>query len=466
MPSVANSTQPNLPAATHNAADMMIHLSQTDCRVAQALLAFLPASSNCVTLSNRSLANALNRSIRTVQNSLKHLAEVGLVSRCIVTPTDTFSMYRTTLNVETIREVLAAIKSSTAAYPRRRKAKATNKRNLQAKNKTDLTVNTTKFPFRYLRGADRYSEALGALEEALSDSCRYMQFLADHASTPDQPVRVALTVQRRSVRNGERGAPIWRKEVPAWNTAAICAYARAQAAKLGEVAFQLVDEKHRVLLIDDVPPEQLHRLPAQALIIETSPRCYQVTLIAGEDLTNEQRKAAQKGLVAEFGGDPGAMSSNQLRRLPGSLNNKPKLSTAFVARLHRLPDATNAVLRGDYVQALISRGAKKWPTNAGVKQGDELAAAVKSGTPTQDQSRGTDSSQSGRDMSYAMSQLRRGIDREVVIKALADRAYERKKRDGTYAAAREYAELTVYKAEAFLRQGKQRSTRKQEVRLS
>jgi hypothetical protein len=177
-----------------------------------------------------------------------------------------------------------------------------------------------------------------------------------------------------------------------------------------------------------------------------------VTLIAAYDLTKEDRRAAQRALVWRFQGDPGALASNQLRRLPGSLNNKARLSEAFVTRIVRLPSGENAALSSSQTDSLVQEGQLIVGHRKPVKAAADAAVSAASTSANQDE-KGPDTSESAKEFRWARDQLRQGADRTKVRMQLAERAHARGKRS-TFASALEYADMTLFNVGKYERYGR------------
>lgn len=417
-------------------------LNRTDLRIAQYLLNQLPVDSAALSIGNSTIAIAVGRSVRTVQDAFERLSRSGLIRREQLNQGDPFSLRETTLNITAVRKALIVNKDLLSADPQRRRAK----------KKTKAAPAAVRFPFAHLREPGRFEAADATLAGELSAGHAYWQILSHHASSPVSPLRIKISSQRRKVSDGERGAPMWGRVLRADDLAGIDAYAVERAAVGEEIAFQVVGTNHRLLLIDDVPEHRLDALPAQAFILETSPSTYQVTLIAARDLTKEDRRAAQRALVWKFQGDPGALASNQLRRLPGSLNNKPKLSEAFVTRIVRLPSDVNAALSASQTDSLIQEGQLIVGHRKPVKAVADAAAPAASSSTTQDE-KGPDTSESAKEFRWARDQLRQGADRTKVRMKLAEKAHARGKRS-TFASALEYADMTLFNVVKYERHGR------------
>ncbi|MBZ8139860.1 hypothetical protein CLD22_08110 [Rubrivivax gelatinosus] len=432
----------SVPQAPVKGAAKDIRLNSTDLRIAQYLLNQLPVDSAALRIANSTIAIAVGRSVRTVQDAFERLSRSGLIRRERLNEDDPFSLRQTTLNITAVRKALTAKRDLLSAAPHRRRAK----------KKTKAAPAAVRFPFAHLREPGRFEAANATLADELSAGHAYWQILSQHASSPVSPLRIKISSQRRKVSDGERGAPMWGRVLRADDLAGIDAYAVERAAVGEEIAFQVVGTNHRLLLIDDVPEHMLAALPALALVLETSPSTYQVTLIAARDLTNDDRRAAQRALVWRFEGDPGALASNQLRRLPGSLNNKAKLSEAFVTRIVRLPSDMNAALSASQTDTLIQDGQQAVGSRKPVKWKAEVAVPEAATNATLGE-KAPDNSESVQEFRWAREQLRRGMDKQKLRVQLAQKAHARGKRS-TYAEALEYADMTLFNVAKYERHGR------------
>lgn len=444
MQTIPNPSQITPGATTQAVAQRALQdtrLNCSDLRIAQYLLNSLPANSSAVTIENRALSKAIGRSVRTVQDAFVRLSRAGLIHRTQLNADAQFSLRETTLNITAVRKALAANKATLSSASKRRRAK----------KKKLVAPAAIRFPFHYLKEPRRFEAAHASLADELQAGHAYWQMLSKHASSPSAPLRVKVSSQRRKISDGDRGAPMWGQQMRADDLAAIDAYVLLHAAAGEEVAFQVVSADHRLLLIDDVPKHLLDALPAQAIVLETSPETYQVTLIAHRALNKDERKAAQRTLVWQFQGDPGAMASNQLRRLPASLNNKPKLQEAFVTRIVKLPNDLNAVLSANETDWLIEEGQRSVGSRKQVKSNADAAAPTVTTNATSDE-KAPDNSESVQEFRWAREQLRRGADKAKLRVQLAHKAHARGKRS-TFAEALEYADMTLFNVSKYWPQG-------------
>ncbi len=273
-------------------------------------------------------------------------------------------------------------------------------------------------------------------------AARYWAWLADCASAAGwHGGQVQLVGQRRRRRDGQRGG-----QVPLQTTTLAGATASAQRAlQLArdrgdlEVTFQLADGEHPLLLIDDLDSASLRGLPATGCaVVETSPGCYQASLMAHRPLTRAERLTAQRALACRLGGDASATSSTQLRRPPGSRNGKPSLDQPFFARLTSEPQP--GTLDAGLLAQLLAEG--------------KAAPAASAGACNKVAARNGDESRA--EFGWCMAQLRAagGLRGDALAQKLAERAAARGKHGGDLAAVADYAVRTVRACEARLAAGR------------
>lgn len=245
--------------------------------------------------------------------------------------------------------------------------------------------------------------------------------------------------QRRK-RDGERGgtfipcglaAEIPASEVVQSATAAV----QWSANERVELTYRLGGEAHPLLLLDDVTAEALTRLPWPGAVIESSPGNFQVTLIADRSLSPQERLLAQRGLQRHANADKAAVSSAQLRRMPGSINGKRELDRVFVARLHSVPTAAPATGLGSLVDSFIAAGRDRGGTE---KTSDRKSNKQVDGV----QDAGVSKDQSAADFGWLMHQLTRKVQRaeDVLVAELAAKAGARSR----HGQPREHLEHLAY----------------------
>ena len=86
--------------------------------------------------------------------------------------------------------------------------------------------------------------------------------------------------------------------------------------------FKPVSDPQATLFLDDIPEENLERLPSNTIIVQTSERKYQAHIFLQKAKTLEERTRLQRLLQKYFGSDPASTDGNHARRLPNTLNWK------------------------------------------------------------------------------------------------------------------------------------------------
>jgi len=88
------------------------------------------------------------------------------------------------------------------------------------------------------------------------------------------------------------------------------------------IYFKPVSDLQAVLFLDDVPEENLERLPSNTIIVRTSDHKYQAHIFLQKARILEERTRLQKLLQKYFHSDPASTDGNHARRLPNTLNWK------------------------------------------------------------------------------------------------------------------------------------------------
>ena len=265
--------------------------------------------------------------------------------------------------------------------------------------------------------------------------------------------------QRRGKESGERAGTFNGKRVSLSQAARRSAPVLAQAVKWQgtgtiEVGFQ-PDGDHPLLLIDDLKREHLALFEGWSgiAILETSPDNFQVSLMAPRCLRHDETVAAQRALARRCGLTLAAVQARQLRRFPGSVNNKPSLEVPFVARLVTEPlsgtitvDQLSELLAEDAADSAAQTGQTVAQSKVVKRAKKELIAASGVGRPMR--------SESERDWHWLLVRMDSvgGRNRDRLVAELEARAADRR-RQGKVANDpdhRRYAELTVDNALAYL----------------
>jgi hypothetical protein len=92
--------------------------------------------------------------------------------------------------------------------------------------------------------------------------------------------------------------------------------------KKENIYFKPVSDTQAVLFLDDVPEENLERLPSNTIIVRTSEHKYQAHIFLQRAKSLEERTNLQRLLQQYFGSDIASIDGNHARRLPGTVNWK------------------------------------------------------------------------------------------------------------------------------------------------
>lgn len=431
-------------------------LSATGRALLSMLANMVPTGMSTLTITQSQMATAIGRSTRTVQNTLKTFEATSLM-----VPTKSknrFSATRvefeTPALVELIKKNHEQLQSGVKVTP-----------------PSIFTRSSTRFPFRWLKDPQRFATLEEDLAAAMLTAPAYWEWIETGCMALGATLPVRVVGQKRRMTDGERGGqlPCWGGTFANTKNAAyeLQTSARSAAKWRTEATFNIPLEHHPLLLVDDVSLEALCKLPAACAVIETSPGNFQATVMAPRRLTMQERMFAQFALIKLVDGDPGANSSNQLRRFPGSLNNKPAMKKVFISKVHHL--SVDHTIPVELLDHLIANGKSQAKISAAKNLLGQTAAAapdqaahahdlyqqagpmtVPMDTPLTGRKGHTDQSQSGIDFRYACVELRRGTSESSVVSAIATRAGQRKKNgkpmgDGAHVV---YAQRTVKNAKS------------------
>jgi hypothetical protein len=355
----------------------------------------------------KELACQLHMSERSVSTSMNSLMSTGLVTRISVS--GRFGPSVTNLTsldvVKYINEPFLTVKSPT-------------------KRKTSLKKGPADFD--YLTDLNRTTNVASDVEIALTDGKLYWEFIEQGFANIGFSGSLSCELQSRSRHTGERTG-LHRGR--GWSVRSInSAISMPKFAKHAHVAqteatFRVDKVMHPLLLVDDLSVSDLARLPRACAILETSPGNFQATLIAPRVLNAKEFILAEDGLLDLLGaGDKGAKGSRQLRRFPGSINNKPSLSASFVTRVHKISNVYTLTVTE--LESLIARGIALRPYLDGVSNADSVVGCVSSVNeandgatilttllePAESMGNAKDRSGSGRDFGKAIELIRRGMD--------------------------------------------------------
>lgn len=431
-------------------AERAASLKPIDVALLRALVQRLPPGQSVVRLLNDQLAKAVRRTPRTVQSALGRLVKAGLVTRearasigksAAIGTEVTWPLHHAAQSlcspIQVVDSLAAAVTSTM-----RRPTKA------RARRPVDPTMSTDRFEFRHLREAHRIAHLPEAVASAGQDCQAFVEFLARGFGDRGSAVEVHLLGLRRKVRDGKRGAPSPQLTMPLvgdWRAplrwASHLRHCMADEMNIAEAMFKVEEEHHPLLLVDDVREEALARIPPGSAVVETSPGCFQVSAFAPRNLRPQERIFAQRALIELLGGDGAANSSNQLRRMPGSVNNKADLGCAFVSRLVRVDSAPHF----DHLtlQHLLDEG---WVLSMG---GSSALQQAPSSSPSKPSATG-DITQSGRDIRWVMRRLANGEPESVVRRDLERSAILRGKSRGAATGDHGYTGATMAKAKKYL----------------
>lgn len=431
-------------------------LKPIDVALLRALVQRLPPGQSVVRLLNEQLAKAVRRTPRTVQSALRRLVKAGLVTRedhtskgkSIAIGTEvTWPLHHASQCQCSPSQVIESL-AATVASTMRRPTRARRRRPL------DPTKATERFPYRCLREAHRIAHLPDAVASAQQDCETFVEFLARGFGDRGPVVEVHLLGLRRKVRDGLRGAPSPEFDMPLvgdWQAprrwASHLRHCMADAMNIAEAMFKIQDKDHPLLLVDDVCEEALVRIPAGSAVVETSPGCFQVSAFAPRNLKPQERLFAQRALIELLSGDGAANSSNQLRRMPGSVNNRDDLDCAFVARLASVDRAAH--FDDLTLQHLLNEGYVLYMGgSSALPQTPDSSGAAPSSPGERSASR--DTTQSGRDIRKVMRRLANGEPESEVRRDLELSAISRGKSRSAATGNRGYTGATLAKAKKYL----------------
>jgi hypothetical protein len=402
-------------------------------------------STNLMFIHNRIWAQKIKRSVRCVQLAMAKLVTAGLVQRDPRNKQDPFSEVKTKIaNQEKVYEILKSSKVQELTPVKRRRS---------VPEKKDPPKD--RYPFRYLQdNSGRVS--LEDVENACKKGISYWNWLSRAATSVKLDIPITIRAQKRRMSDGKRGGIVPQlirnenfssKRIPEPSV-----FLLYLAEGKMEATYQAKNEENPLLLIDDVRIEMIDLLPDAAFLLETSNNNFQATVVAPRNLTARERRNVQAHLISLVEGDPAANTRSQLRRLPGSVNNKALLDKAFITRVFREPE--KLTLSTDELEQMLLAGELLMGSNKRCIK--EYAPAGDVGTASSIIRRGSnpsDSSPSGQDFGLAIELLLSKTPIQKIIEIIARRAAERNKYGsaGSPEQYRRYAETTVANARAHLR---------------
>lgn len=412
-----------VPGSLEHFASIISKLKRTELFLLKLLVSLKPAGSLEVAKSVDFLAEDLGLKVRATQYVIKKLTVHGLITR-----NTTCGPYSQSITVISSQHIVDFIKNP-FVVPQVKKPCATKK------------VAQPK-PFSFLKDPSRFVNLQSDMQQALHSSPAYWNFIRAGFKSIDFSASLTTAVQYRRLRDGARGGPQpnrsrnVRLNYVEFEAAKVVQYAQKESL---EVTFRVDSPEHPLLLIDDLGAEALDLLPDACAILETSPGNYQATLIAPRKLSGKEFLLVEDGLLAMLGsGDKGAKGIRQLRRFPGSINNKPGLTTAFVTRVERISGRLTLTL--NELDELIDAGEKirgfyEYDGKASAAAEIVLSASVVSVEDTsalnsqsvKSQGGTNDQSASGRDFGKSIELIRKGWDDASIIQQIEISAGNRMK---------------------------------------
>jgi hypothetical protein len=430
-------------------ASIISNLGRTERSLLNLLVSLKPTGSLEVVKTVDFLAEELGIKKRATQYVIKKLSTHGLITR-----NSTSGLFSQCVTVISSQHVADFIKKPFVVHPIKKTSVA--KRPTQPK------------PFGYLKNPARFENIQLDMQQALHSSTAYWDFVRKGFKSIGFSAPLTTAVQYRRLSDGARGGPQpnrsrnVRLSHVEFEAAKVAQYAQKEFV---EATFRVDSLEHPLLLIDDLDAQALDLLPDACAVLETSPGNYQATLIAPRPLSGKEFLLAEDGLLAMLGGgDKGAKGIRQLRRFPGSINNKPGLTTAFVTRVERV--AGRQTLTLNELDELIETGKKirgfyEWDckTSAAAEAVSAASGALNAVPEMQSKFEKTlagtsDQSASGRDFGKAIELIRKGWNDASIIEQIEISAGNRMKNGHPHGHPmhRAYAQGTVSRARSKYKQ--------------
>lgn len=382
-----------------------------------------PLDSLVVEKSVDVLAKELCKCRRSIQSAIKDLKNAGLITRNSIngrfTPCVTFISSQQVIDcVKNLPNVLQDKKSNRS------------RRLIQPK------------PFGFLKDPARFEKIQIEMQQALNSAFAYWNFIRSAFQLIGFNAPLTTEMQSRKLVDGKRGGThkFRSRNVHLSNVKLemenVAQYAQCQFVG---VILRVNRLAHPLILIDDLNKSSLELLPDTGAILETSPGNFQASIICPRPLSSAEFLLVEDALLGKLGnGDRGAKGIRQLRRFPGSVNNKPGLATAFVTRVERISDrlALTTEELNEFIEAGKKiRGFYEWETeiSAGVQNLSAGAISSVDNTPemlsegTSRQAVANDKSASGRDFGKAIELIRKGLDDASIIQQIMASAGSRLK---------------------------------------
>lgn len=440
-----------VPGSQQHFALIISGLGRTDVSLLKLLVSHVSAGSLEVAKPVELLAKELGLKKRATQYAIKKLKDQGLITRN--SASRLFSQCVTTLCSPLIVHCIKNPPSS----PQVKKSSAAKK----------IAQPT---PYAFLKDPARFENVRHELQQALHSSTTYWNFIHSGFKSIDFNAPLTTEVQSRKLSTGERGGTHkYRSRNVRLNKADVemANIARYAQKEFLEVTFRVNSPSHPLILIDDLDANNLCLLPEACAILETSPGNYQASIIAPRALSSEEFVLVEDAFFEMLGGgDRGAKGIRQLRRLPGSINNKPELPTAFVTRIEKISE--RLTLTSQELDDLIKRGrqirglceldteAPAEAQNCSVQSVSPIETDSALGSKNEVTQNGTnDQSASGRDFGKAIELIRKGLDDASIIQQIMVSAGDRKKYGHTpgHPSHLVYAQGTVSRARSTYKSG-------------
>lgn len=433
-----------VPGSLEHFASIISNLGRTESSLLKLLVSHMPAGSLKIAKPVDFLAKELGLKERATQYVIKKLKDQGLITRNLAS-----GLFSQCVTAICSPHIVHCIKNSSSG-PQVKKP-STAKKIAQPK------------PFGFLKDPSRFANLQSDMQQALYSSPEYWDFIRDGFESIGFSSQLTTAVQYRRLRDGERGGP-----QPNRSRNVCLSHVELEASKVAhyaqkeflEATFRVHSPAHPLLLIDDLDANALNLLPDACAILETSPGNFQATLIAPRPLSGKEFLLVEDGLLALLGGgDKGAKGIRQLRRFPGSINNKPALRTAFVTRVERV--SGRLTLTQNELDDLLEMGRKirefyEWDGKASAAaeivstaQGTSMNAVPAMQSQSERIQTGTiDQSASGRDFGKAIELIRKGWDDGRIIQQIEISAGNRMKNGHAHGhpSHLSYAQGTVSRA--------------------
>ena len=357
-----------------------------------------PSDSLVIEKSVDALAKDLCKRRRSIQSGIKELRDAGLITRNSIN-----GRFTPCVTVISSQHVVDCIKNPPSVLQVKTPRKS--KKLLQPK------------PFSFLKDPARFENIQIEMQQALDSGSDYWDFIRLAFQSIGFNAPLTTEVQSRKLTDGRRGGThkFRSRNVRLSNLklemANVVRYAEKESI---EVTFRVNSTEHPLILIDDLDKGSLALLPDTCAVLETSPGNFQATIIAPRPLSSVEFLLVEDALLGILGvGDRGAKGIRQLRRFPGSINNKPELSHAFLTRVESV--SKRLTLTTIELNEFIEAGKKirsfyEWDSEVAAAQKDSTDSGSSIDNASTSPSVGTtsktvtnDQSASGRDFGKAIN---------------------------------------------------------------